>query len=97
MTEQIPLIAANLTAWLALRRVNEGGVALLDGSYYHHGRPVPHYLNAALTDLIDAGRLTLAEADPDSAGMRKVTLTDVGRKLYATLCGKRGISDPDPA
>jgi len=93
MTEQLPLITANLTVWLALRRVTEGGVALLGGSYYQHGRPVPHYLNAPLKDLIDAGRLTLAEADLNSAGMRKVTLTDVGRELYATLCGKRGVSE----
>lgn len=85
----------DLTVWLALRRANEGGVALLDGSYYQHGRAVPHYLNAPLTELANAGRLTLTDADPDTAGMQKITLTYDGRELYATLCGKRGVS-PDP-
>lgn len=90
MIERAPLATTDLTVWLALRRANEGGVALLDSSYYQHGRPVPHYLNAPFTDLVDAGRLTLADVDPDAAGMHKVTLTDAGRELYATLCGKRG-------
>jgi len=90
-----PLAIGDLTAWLALRRVNEGGVALLDGSYYHYGRAVPHYLNAPLVDLVKAGWLMLAEVDPEVGGMRKVTLTEGGRELYATLCGKRGVS-PDP-
>lgn len=85
----------DLTAWLALRRVNEGGVALLDGSCYHYGRAVPHYLNAPLVELVKTGWLMLAEADPEVGGMRKVTLTEGGRELYATLCGKRGVS-PDP-
>lgn len=83
---------ADLTVWLALRRANEGGVTLLDGSYYQHGRAVPHYLNASLIDLVDAGRLTLTDADPDTTQIQKITLTDAGRELYATLCGKRGVS-----
>lgn len=95
MTEQAPLTTTDLTAWLALRRTNEGGVAMLDGSYYHHGRAVPHYLNASFTDLVDAGQVALTEADPDAAGMQRARLTDDGRELYATLCGKRGVH-PDP-
>ncbi|MGH4016607.1 MAG: hypothetical protein ACRDSL_22280, partial [Pseudonocardiaceae bacterium] len=83
-----PLAGTDLTMWIALRRADEGGVALLEGSYYQHGRAVLHYLNAPLTDLIEAGMLTLAEADPDAAGMRAVTLTEDGRKLYAVLCGE---------
>ncbi len=47
-------------AWIALRRVKEGGMALLEGSYYHHGRAVPEYLNAPFTEHVKHGRLALA-------------------------------------
>ncbi|MGH3932434.1 MAG: hypothetical protein ACRDTF_20945 [Pseudonocardiaceae bacterium] len=89
-------MGTDLSMWLALRRVNEGGVALLEGFYYHHGRAVPHYLDSPLTDLVGAGYLTLGEAGPDAAGMRKVTLTGQGRELYAVLCGKRGVCPGSP-
>ena len=93
--EWAPLARMDLTAWIALRRVNEGGVALLEGSYYHHGRPVPEYLNAPFTELIGARYLMLADADPGAEIMQQVRFTQEGRQLYAELCGKRGVS-PDP-
>lgn len=92
---QAPLVSSDLTAWIALRRVNEGGVTLLDESYYHYGRPVPEYLNAPFAELVEAGRLTVAKADPDTAGMQRIRFMQEGRDLYAVLCGKRGVC-PDP-
>ncbi|MGH4012806.1 MAG: hypothetical protein ACRDSL_02470 [Pseudonocardiaceae bacterium] len=90
ITARAWLAGTDLTRWIALRRADEGGVALLEGSYYHHGRAVPHYLNAPFAGLLDGGMLTLA--DPDAAGMRAVTLTEEGRTLYAVLCGKCRVS-----
>lgn len=89
--ERAPLVSGDLMAWLALRRVHEGGVTLLEDSYYHHGHALPHYLNAPLTELLNAEQLVLAEADPHTAGMQQVRFTQEGQDLYAVLCGKRGV------
>ncbi|MGQ0775133.1 MAG: hypothetical protein ACT4NY_12060 [Pseudonocardiales bacterium] len=72
-------------------------MALLEECYYHHGRAVPHYLNAPLAKLVETERLALVEAGPDTVGIREVTLTDQGRELYAVLCGKRGVCPGSPA
>ncbi len=86
-TEQSQLAGNDLTAWIALRRVNEGGVTVVDCSYYHRGRAIPHYLTARFADLVGAGLLKPA-AVQDATGMRKVSLTEDGRELYAALCGQ---------
>lgn len=92
------LLAGNdLRRWLALRRVNEGGVTLSGGFYYHHGRAVPHYLDAPLTSLVETGRLALGEAGLDAGGMQQVGFTERGRELYAVLCGKRGVCTSAPS
>lgn len=85
-----------LAAWIALRRVNEGGVAMLDGAFYHHGRAVPCYLNTPLAELVKTGWLSLTEAEPNAAGMRQVMFTENGREWYEVLCGKRGVSSDSP-
>jgi len=90
------LESGELMAWIALRRVNEGGVALLDGAFYHHGRAVPCYLNAPLTELVETDRLRLVDADPDTAEMRQVMFTENGHEWYEVLCGKRGVSSDSP-
>ncbi len=56
------MASSDLTAWIALWRVNEGGVTALEGWYYHHGRAVPCYLNVPLAELVATGRLRLAKA-----------------------------------
>ena len=90
------LMSDDLMAWLALRRVNEGGVTLLEGSYYHHDRPVPHYLNAPLTALVETGQIRLAESNLHGRGMQQVMFTENGREWYEVLCGKRGVSSDSP-
>ena len=89
--ERAVLASGELTLWVALRRVDEGGVGWWEGSYYHHGRAVPEYLNAPFAELVKAGWLVLAQADPDSVGPRRVMLTEHGRALYAVLCGKSDV------
>ncbi|MGH3913476.1 MAG: hypothetical protein ACRDTC_08705 [Pseudonocardiaceae bacterium] len=85
-----PLQGGDLTVWVVLRRVNEGGMALLDGAFYHHSRVVPCYLNTPLVELVEAGRLRLANSD--GTGMQEVIFTGRGHESYEVLCGKRGVS-----
>lgn len=80
-------LASDLTAWLALRRVDRGGVTFLNGAFYQEGRPVPEYLNRTFADLVEEKRLSLDEVHP--TGMRQVMFAEEGRELYAQLCGQR--------
>ena len=89
------LKSGELMAWIALRRVNEGGMALLEGAFYHHGCAVPCYLNAPLAELVETGQLRLAEVDTGAAEMRQVMFTENGREWYEVLCGSV-VSLPTP-
>ncbi|MGH3871900.1 MAG: hypothetical protein ACRDSR_10375 [Pseudonocardiaceae bacterium] len=72
--------------WITLRRAHEGGVASLPGCWLDSGRRVPDYVAAALDRLVSAGLLTLDEPDPESCGVRRVTVTDAGCARYVALC-----------
>lgn len=78
--------ASDTTAWIALRRAHEGGVTNFEGRWLDNGRPVPGYLTDALDELTHRGLLALAEADPRSCGVRRVTVTDTGSARYVALC-----------
>lgn len=71
--------------WLALRRAHEGGVTMLGGRFFNHGRPVAEYLAVALDELIRAELLALGRADP--VGVQRVCVTRVGQARYAELNG----------
>ncbi|MGH3904310.1 MAG: hypothetical protein ACRDTE_08985 [Pseudonocardiaceae bacterium] len=78
----------DVTEWLALLRVHEGGVTKLDGNYLNHGRPVADYLAATLDQLIRAELLALARPDP--AGAQQVCVTHSGQIRYAELNSNGG-------
>ena len=88
-----PLTDEELTTFVALRRVGEpgGGVAEVDGHYYHHGRPMVPWLEGPLTTLAEANLITLADPDPETCGLRRVTLTAAGQARYDALCDKQGL------
>jgi hypothetical protein len=75
----------NLLAWVALSRVNDGGVTRLGDDYLDHGSLTPDYLAGAFAELLDTG--SLAVADPDLGAPRRVTITDAGHIRYAQLRG----------
>lgn len=77
--------------FVVLRQVGGpgGGVAELDGRYYHHSRPVVPWLEDPLTVLVEAGLITLADPDPASGGLRCATRTAVGQARYDALCDKQ--------
>ncbi|MGH3908204.1 MAG: hypothetical protein ACRDTE_29085, partial [Pseudonocardiaceae bacterium] len=76
----------DVTEWLALLRVHEGGMTKLDGNYLNHGQPVAHYLADALDQLIHTELLALARPDP--AGAQQVCITHAGQIRYAELNSK---------
>lgn len=92
-----PLTDDELDTFVALRRVGGpgGGVAELNGHYYHHGRPMVPWLEGPLSSMVDAGLLTLADPDPESWGLRRATLTATGQVQYEVLCDKQGVP-PSP-
>ncbi|MGH3884066.1 MAG: hypothetical protein ACRDRY_08300 [Pseudonocardiaceae bacterium] len=75
-----------MAGWIALRRAHQGGVAKLTGHWLDSGRRVPSYVADALDALTRAGLLVLADADPESGGLRRVTVTDTGCARYVELC-----------
>lgn len=77
---------SGVTVWIALRRAHRGGVAKLAGCWLDAGRPVPGYVAEALEELTRGGLLILGEADPQSCGVRRVTVTDTGSAHYVGLC-----------
>ncbi|MGQ0776397.1 MAG: hypothetical protein ACT4NY_18555 [Pseudonocardiales bacterium] len=78
------LTGPELLDWIALRRVREGGVAMLDAHYLEHGREVPCYLPETFRRLAGAELTELL--DPDyPGGPCRVVLTSHGRARYQEL------------
>lgn len=87
---RMPLVVGDLMLRLALRRVNQGGVAWLEGRYYDYGRPLLAYMNAPLNACVGAAHVALGETDLNAAGMRRAVLTHSGRELYGALDQRHG-------
>lgn len=84
------LTDADLYDWIALRRVNDGGIARAGDRWFDSGLRVPGYVTEALTALCGNGLVTLAEGDEwDVWAMRRATLTDAGTVRYQWLCQQR--------
>ena len=79
-------LESGVTVWIALRRAHEGGVASLKSQWLDSGRQVPGYVAEALDRLISGGLLVLGEAEPESCGVRRITVTDSGCARYVALC-----------
>jgi hypothetical protein len=77
-----------LYEWLALRRVDEGVIAISAGIYYKHGRSVPAHLTAVLDRLRCGGLIVIAEGDP-IWDLRPISLTHAGQARYQDLCQQR--------
>lgn len=90
-------LSPELVASLVLRRAHDGGVAKVGDRYLDGGHPTPGYLAGAFDELINAGLLAIADADP--YGFRRVSVTETGRTRYAQLRDTRqsaGLWVPEP-
>jgi hypothetical protein len=85
-----------LFAWMALRRVHAGGLARFEGRYYDSGRRVPCFLPGVFDELLETGLVTLADPDPDSAGLRRATLTCAGYARFVALSERESVSPVPP-
>jgi hypothetical protein len=96
--DPVPGPSSELSAALALQRAQRGGVAKLGEHYLDHRcPPICIDMAKAFDELVDAGQLALA--DPDSYGLRQLTLTDTGWARYAQLRGtphRLELQVPDP-
>lgn len=90
-----PLTGADLYDWIALRRVSGGGMAKLGDRWLDSGHRVPGYVTEALAVLCGDGLVALA--DPESGGMARAALTDVGAARYQQLCQQRQTALQVPA
>src|SRR5262245_10498548 len=73
-----------LSEWIALRRVHDGGMAKSAGAYFDHGRPTPEHLAGVFDRLVWTGLVTVADGDPIWE-LRRLGLTDAGAARYAVL------------
>jgi len=88
------LTDTDLTDFLALRHVcgrPECTVGKVADTYVEAERPRLPCLADSLDALIDAGHVTLGEPEPQSCGIRRVTVTASGRARYEELCDRQGI------
>ncbi|MGH3916208.1 MAG: hypothetical protein ACRDTC_22800 [Pseudonocardiaceae bacterium] len=72
-----------LFEWVALCRVHDGGVILVEGDYIQHGRVIVGDVADTITRLIDTGYLALGTPDP--RGHRTVCVTATGQTRCAEL------------
>ena len=80
-TTRPPLTGTDLYDWMALRRVNAGGIARMGDHWFDHGRQIPDYVADSLAALCDSSAVTLAE--PDGSGMRRAALTNTGKHRFS--------------
>lgn len=85
-----PLTGADLYDWIALRRVNDGGIAKAGDRWFDSGLRVPGYVTDTLTALCTNRLVVLADGDDwDMWSMRRATLTAAGTTRYQQLCQQR--------
>lgn len=89
------LTGTDLYDWMALRRVNAGGIARMGDQWFDHGRQIPDYVADSLAALCDSSAVALAELD--GWGMRRAALTNAGRARFQQLCRQRQTVQPLPA
>lgn len=89
-----PLSGADLTDFLALRRVcghPDSRVDRAGDCYVENERPVLPFLADGLTALIEVGHLVLGEPGPASGARRPLMVTASGRARYEELCDRQGV------
>lgn len=80
------LTGIDLYHWIAMRRVLDGEVTQLNGSWRHHGHLVPGYVTDALDELLMGGLVTLADPHPMVDGRALAVLTNSGIARFEQLC-----------
>jgi hypothetical protein len=80
------LTGIDLYHWIAMRRVLDGDMTKLNGSWRHHGQLVPGYVTDALDELLMGGLVTLADPDPMVDGRALAVLTNSGIARFEQLC-----------
>ncbi|MFN2494903.1 MAG: hypothetical protein ABR608_03200 [Pseudonocardiaceae bacterium] len=84
-------VSPDTPEWLALRRVQRGGLARISGGgYLDRGFRIADFIGTALDQLIEAGLVVLGEPDP--TGLQRASLTPVGHTRLAALNASRGIA-----
>ena len=81
-----PLTGINLPHWIAMRRVLDGEVTKLNGSWRHHGHLVPGYVTDALDESLMGGLVTLADPHLMLDGEALAVLTNSGIARFEQLC-----------
>ena len=76
-------MTSEVSEWLVLHRVQEGGAMKLNGEYLDFGRPVANFLASTFDDLISRGLLALGRVNP--LGWQQVCVTHSGQVRYAEL------------
>lgn len=80
--------------WLALRRVQRGGITRIGGSYLDRGSAVADYLGIALDQLTGIGLVLFGEPEP--TGRQRAALTPAGHARLADLNTRRR-GGPEPS
>ena len=83
------LTGTELLDWIALKRVRQGGVAVLGSHYLDHGRRVPCFLPEAFRRLADAGLTELLDSSLPG-GLHRVVITLGGQSRYQELSAVAG-------
>lgn len=65
-------------------------VAELAGAFYDGGIPILARLSACAPALIESGKITLGQPEPDSCGLRRVVISAAGWAHYEQMCMDRG-------
>lgn len=81
-----PLTGINLPHWIAMRRVLDGEVTKLNGSWRHHGHLVPGYVTDALDESLMGGLVTLADPHLMLDGEALAVSTNSGIARFEQLC-----------
>ncbi|MCA1676690.1 MAG: hypothetical protein LC799_32475 [Actinobacteria bacterium] len=82
------LSAAEHFEWLALRRVNRGGMTRCGTGFVDFGQPLGEFLAEVVGELVEQDLLEVGEVSPRD-GLARVWHTDTGQARYAELCRKQ--------
>jgi len=80
------LTGINLPHWIAMRRVLDGEVTKLNGSWRHHGHLVPGYVTDALDESLMGGLVTLVVPHLMLDGEALAVSTNSGIARFEQLC-----------
>jgi hypothetical protein len=80
-----PLAGTEISEWVALRRVNGGGVAQVGYRWVESGHRLPGHLAVALRGLLAGGLIRLVNQDLTTEIIRRAVLTHAGVDRHERL------------